>query len=140
MNTPVKHVLPIQSVQVNKTKINIISIKIYKNIGCSTSENRRDSTSCACSDNFYDTDTECLDCVYPCQTCTSPIACTLCKGIMTNRTPGTCKCEVGYYDKEESSTHTCTLCRERYFDCSAEDVPISCKGNNRQSVDNDCIC
>lgn len=60
---------------------------------------------------------------------------------MAYRIPVTCKCEVGYYDKqEENSTHTCNKCRERYFDCSAKDISLSCNGNNRQPVDKDCIC
>lgn len=47
----------------------------------------------------------------------------------------------GYYDKEQSSVFTCTLCPERYARCSSESTGLECKGLNRKNLSPDeCAC
>jgi len=71
---------------------------------CATSPNRANTTTCACSDHYYETGSACAICNYKCGNCTTNATnCTTCSD--TNRSPTpTCGCNATFYD---DGTATC---------------------------------
>jgi proprotein convertase subtilisin/kexin type 5 len=66
--------------------------------------------TCTCGNGFYVSGTQCLQCPYQCQNCTSPNgACATCVDPLHRDIAQSCKCVVGYFD---SGAINCTSCSQ----------------------------
>ncbi|OMJ79471.1 hypothetical protein SteCoe_20479 [Stentor coeruleus] len=98
------------------------------------------ATKCSeCADKFYYSNGNCLPCLDPCVSCTTPGFCTKCNGIFVVDTArGTCSCPLPCTKCD--STGKCTECQSGYYasagkcetclspckTCSSRDICLTC--------------
>lgn len=71
---------------------------------------------------------ECVECVFPCTTCTSETNCLTCSG--DHRVEPECFCDVGFYSNEEDS---CVACDSKCLECTGENECTVCRPGRIES-------